>query len=135
MKRDAQEKAGEDKKRKEEIDTRNQADNLAYSTEKQLKDLGDKIPAEHKKKIEEAKERLDNALKSNPTDIRPAMDNLNQIWSKASEEMYKSTSSQGPTPGADEQNPNAQNNGQGKKDDNVEEADYTVVDEDKQNKN
>ncbi|MFH1051833.1 MAG: molecular chaperone DnaK [bacterium] len=135
MKRDAQEKAADDKKRKEEIDTRNQADNLAYSTEKQLKDLGDKIPAEHKKKIEEAKERLDNALKSNHEDIRPAMDNLNQVWSKASEEMYKATSSQGPAPGADEQNPNAQNNGQGKKDDNVEEADYTVVDDENQNKN
>jgi len=131
MKQEAQAKAGEDKKRKEEIDTRNQADNLAYSTEKQLKELGDKIPAEHKKKIEEAKERLDNALKSNQEDIRPAMDNLNQIWSKASEEMYKATGGQA-APGAEgQQQSNPGNNGQGKKDDNVEEADYTVVDDDK----
>ncbi len=130
MKQEAQVKAGEDKKRKEEIDTRNQADNLVYSTDKQLKELGDKIPAEHKKNIEEAKEKLDNALKNNPAEIRSAMDNLNQIWSKASEEMYKATGGQA-APGGNGQDPNAQNNGQGKKDDNVEEADYTVVDDEK----
>jgi molecular chaperone DnaK len=135
MKREAQEKAAEDKKRKEEIDTRNQADNLVFSTDKQLKELGDKISAENKKKIEEAKERLENALKNNQEDIRPAMDNLNQVWSKASEEMYKGAQAQGAPGGNGQQNYQAGSNGQGKKDDNVEEADYTVVDDDNPSKN
>ncbi len=132
MKSDANKYSDEDKKRKEEIDTRNQADNLVYSTEKQLKDLGDKLPEDSKKKIEDAKERLSKAIKENADDIKPAMDELNKIWSEASTNMYQQ-------PGAD---PNAQagsepgqqeNKGE-KSDDNVEEADYTVVDEDEEKK-
>jgi molecular chaperone DnaK len=121
MRHDAQEHATEDKKRKEEIEMRNQADNLIYSTEKQLKDLGDKIPADQKSKIEAAKERLADAVKNNPSDVRAAMDSLNQIWSEASTQMYQQAASQdGQAAGESSEQTNEPK---------VEEADYTIVDE------
>jgi molecular chaperone DnaK len=122
MKNEAQQNSEEDKKRREEIDLRNQADALVYSTEKQLNELGDKLTPEDKTKISEAKDRLAKAIKENAADIRPAMDELNKIWSDASTRMY-----QGGDAGAANPNPNPDN----KKDDSVEEAEYTVVDDDK----
>jgi len=126
MKAEAQRNAEEDRKYREQIDLRNQADSLVYSTEKQLSDLGDKIPSMYKKKIEDAKDRLAKALKENESDIRPAMDELNRAWSEASTQMYSQTSSQ------EGQTSSESGNGgkQGPKADNVEEADYTVVDDD-----
>lgn len=130
MKNDAQKNVDADKKRKEEIDLRNQADALLYSTEKQIKEIGDKIPEEHKGKIETAKERLANAIKNNSADIRPAMDELNAVWSAASTAMYQGGAS---APGAEQAaDPQAQNpQSETKKDDGVEEADFTVVDDEK----
>lgn len=66
MKREAQEHAAEDKKRREEIELRNQADQLVYQTDKQLQELGEKIPAEHRTRIEQAKERLQDAIQKQP---------------------------------------------------------------------
>ncbi len=126
MKKDAADNAADDKKKKEEIDMKNQADNLVYSTDKQLKELGDKMPAESKTKIEAAKEKLQEAIKSNDMgNIRTAIDGLNAIWSEVSTNMYQQAGAQ---PGAD---PGAGAQQEPKKDDgksNVEEADYTVVD-------
>ncbi|HOV93077.1 MAG TPA: molecular chaperone DnaK [Candidatus Kapabacteria bacterium] len=123
MKAEAQRNSEEDRRYREQIDLRNQADSLVYSTEKQLADLGDKIPPTYKKKIEDAKERLAKALKENETDIRPAMDELNRTWSEASTQMY--SQQQGPS-SSDTSNAGKQSS----KADNVEEADYTVVDDD-----
>jgi molecular chaperone DnaK len=128
MKTEASANSAEDKKRREEIDMRNQADNLVYSTDKQLKDLGEKLKPEHKSKIEEAKTKLEAALKDNSPDLRTAMDALNQAWSEASTDMYQHASQPGATPGAEE--PQSTGN-QSKKEDNVEEADYTIVDDEK----
>jgi molecular chaperone DnaK len=125
MRNEALKNSEEDKKRKAEIDMRNQADALVYSTEKQLKDLGDKISPANKQKIEAAKERLSKAIKDNASDIRTAMDELNNVWSAASTEMYQGAG--GPAPESSAGNPGAES----KKDDNVEEAEYTVVDDDK----
>jgi molecular chaperone DnaK len=126
MKKDAADNAADDKKKKEEIDMKNQADNLVYSTDKQLKELGDKMPAESKTKIEAAKDKLQEAIKSNDMgNIRTAIDALNAIWSEVSTNMYQQAGAQ---PGAD---PGAGAQQEPKKDDgksNVEEADYTVVD-------
>ncbi len=133
MKNEAQAHSAEDKKRKESIDLRNQADSLVYSTEKQLKDLGDKISPEHKKKIEDAKERLSKAVKENEADLRPAMDALNAVWSEASTQMYGQAGQQGPEgqPGeAGQGQAGQQQAGDSKSGDGVEEADYTVVDDD-----
>lgn len=135
MKTEAQSNASDDKKKKEEIDLRNQADALAYSTEKQLKDLGDKLPAEHKTKIQDAKDKLEKAIKdNNMTEIKSCMDNLNKVWSDASTQMYQG---QGPTPEQQQQaaggqgagNPNPGANDNKDKNSNVEEADYTIVDD------
>jgi molecular chaperone DnaK len=131
MKTEAQAHASEDKKRKEEIDTRNQADSLVYQTDKQLKDLGDKLTADQKSKIEAAKERLSKAIKENEADMRPAIDELNTAWSEASSNMYGQQEGQpGAGPEAQPDQGQAQDQGQAKKDDTVEEADYTVVDDD-----
>ncbi len=127
MKQEAQKYAADDKKRKEEIDRKNQADNLVYSTEKQLKELADKIKPEHKTKIEAAKERLQKAIKENTSDLQAAMDELNQAWSVASQEMYQSQSQASPGGNGQSQQQSQKN----ANDDNVEEADYTVVDDDK----
>lgn len=130
MKREAQDHASEDKKRKEEIDLRNQADNLIHSTDKQLKDLGDKMDDATKAKIEEAKTRLQDAINNNAADLSPAMDNLNQIWSEASTAMYQNASAGAGQPGADagaDANGGQQSGGNS----GAEEAEYTVVDDDK----
>jgi molecular chaperone DnaK len=126
MKNDAQQHSEEDKKRREEIDLRNQADALVYSTEKQLSELGDKLSATDKDNINAAKDKLAAALKDNPDNIRTAMDELNKIWSDASTRMYQNADQ---TAGA--QNAGTQDGSDNKKDDTVEEAEYTVVDDDK----
>jgi len=128
MKADAQAHSAEDRKRKEEIDLRNQADNLIYSTEKQLKDLADKMPADSKQKIEDAKVRLEKAMKENPSDLRPAIDNLNQVWSQVSTTMYQQAGADSTSQANQDGGSQASSaNQQGKS--NVEEADYTVVDD------
>ncbi len=127
MKREAQMHAEEDRRRREEIDLKNQADNLIYSTDKQLKELGDRIPSENKSKIQNARDRLDKAVKENNiSEIRSAIDALNQAWSEASTKMYQSAgaSAQSSTSGSSS---NGKSSDQGKS--SVEEADFTVVDD------
>ena len=134
MKRDATMHAEEDKRKKEEIELRNQADNLVGSTDKQIKEFADKMPPEHKTKIEAAKDHLADVLKNNRTsEIRPAMDALNEAWSEASRKMYESAgaSDGGAQNGAPNGSANGSAQGNGAKDGNVEEADYTIVDETK----
>ncbi|MDD3630916.1 MAG: molecular chaperone DnaK [Bacteroidales bacterium] len=92
MKEEAQRNADEDRKLKEKIDKVNQADNLIYSTEKQLKDFGDKIPPENRAEIESALNTLRDAHKSQDvTAIDSAMARLNDAWQKASTYMYESS--------------------------------------------
>jgi molecular chaperone DnaK len=125
MKSEAAKHAEEDKKHKEEIDRRNQADALVYSTDKQLKELGDKLPADAKQKIEDAKAKLELAIKENSPNMQAAIDELNSAWSAASQHIYQQ-------PGADQGQAQggAQQPNDSKKDDGgVEEADYTVVDD------
>ncbi len=128
MKAEAQKNMEADRKRKEEIDLRNQADTLVYSTDKQLKEIGDKIPSEHKMKIENTKEKLSNAIKSNDiNEIKKAMDELNSAWSAASTAMYQG----GTAPNNAQSSSDGTATNEAKKDNGVEEADFTVVDEDK----
>ena len=95
MREEAQAFAESDKKIKEEIDKLNTADSLVFQTEKQLKEFGDKIPADKKAPIEKALEELKTAHKNKDFNgIDKAMANLNSIWQSASEEMYKNTQSQ-----------------------------------------
>ncbi len=97
MREEAQSNADADKKLKEEVDKLNQADSLVFQTEKQLKEFGDKLPADKKALIEQAVEALKNAHKNRDfAAIDAAMANLNSIWQTASEEMYKNASQSGP---------------------------------------
>ncbi len=101
MKAEAKANEASDKAEKEKVEKLNQADSLVFQTEKQLKEYGDKIPAEKKAAIEAGAEKLKEAHKSQDlAAIDTAMAELNAAWTAASEDMYKNTES-GAQPGAD----------------------------------
>src|SRR5690606_2781289 len=82
-------------KRKEEVDTLNQADSLIFQTEKQLKEYGDKIPADKKGAIDTALAELKKAYEGkNLEEIKPAMEALNTAFQAASQDMYNAAQSQ-----------------------------------------
>ncbi len=106
MKAEAEANAEDDKKAKDRIDKLNAADALVFQTEKQLKEYGDKLPADKKSEIESGLETLRNAHKSQDISaIDAAMEKLNAAWQKASEDMYKNA--QGAAPGGQTPPPNA----------------------------
>ena len=108
MKREAEANADSDKKAKEEVDKLNEADAMIFQTEKQLKEFGDKIPAEKKAPIESALTELKAAHASKEiAKIDAALASINTLWSAASEDMYKAQ--QG---GAENANANPNNAGQ-----------------------
>lgn len=132
MKEDAKAHADEDSKKKEEIEVRNSADALIFSTEKQIKELGDKLPAESLSKVQAALDRLKDAHKtSNVSTIKPAMDDLTKEWNEAATKMYGSGDQAQPgagAPGAD--GGAAAGSGQSKgQDGEVKNADFEVVDD------
>jgi molecular chaperone DnaK len=99
MMREADSHADEDKKRKDEIETRNRADGAAYAAEKFVKDSGDKLSASDKAAIESAIEDLKKAIdKSDVADMQAKMDALNKVQHKAAEEMYRAASAAGAGP-------------------------------------
>jgi len=128
MVKDAESHAGEDKKKREEIETRNNAESLAYQTERQLKELDDKLDAETKGKVEAAVGRVREALKTDNLDeIKSASEALTQIWHDAAGKMYQQAGGQaGPTggPGGPEAGPSDS----GEKKDKTVDADFEVVD-------
>lgn len=96
MKQEAEANAEADKQAKEKVDKLNQADSLIFQTEKQLKEYGDKIPADKKKPIEDALAKLKEAHKSQDVAaIDTAMNELNTVFSAASQEMYNAAQAQG----------------------------------------
>ncbi len=129
MKADATAHASEDKKRREEIDIRNQADNLSFQTEKQMKEFGDKVDAASRNKVETANEKLKEAIKGgNPEAIKNAMDALNNAWNEVSTQMYQQATAAGAQqpPNASEGQPHGEQKREEKK---VEDAQYEVVDD------
>jgi molecular chaperone DnaK len=97
MRKDAELHADEDKQRREEVETRNEADNTVYRTEKMLKDSGDKVSGDTKAKLEGAVEALKEAQKGFDTAaIRTALDKLNEAVQGASAELYKAAAAQPP---------------------------------------
>lgn len=133
MKTDAQAHAAEDKKRKEEIDIKNQADNLVFQTEKQLKEFSDKVNVEAKNKIETANEKLKEAIKSgNIATIKESIDVLNNAWNDASSQMYQQATADAASQGTGPQ-PGPKPDGEPKKSDEkkVEDAQFEVVDDKK----
>src|SRR5689334_2161116 len=93
MRRDAEAHAEEDKQRREEVETRNEADNSVYRSEKMLKDNAEKISGADKSKIEDAIKEVKEALKGgDPSAIRAANEKLNEAWQAVSAELYKAAS-------------------------------------------
>ena len=132
---EAEQYAAEDAKRKEEIDTRNQGDQMVYQTERTLEELGDKVDAAEKAEVESKLNELKETLKGSDTAaIKAATEALTQVFYKLSEKMYQQANPQGGQPGA---NPGCDSNCQGdcgNGGDNGQQyydADYTVVDDDK----
>jgi len=129
MKAEAEQNAENDKKERERVDKLNQADSMIFQTENQLKEIGDKIPAEHKPAIENALQQLKDAHKAGDVAaIDTAMNALNQAWQTASQQMYQGA--QGAQPGADQFNGGQQAGGQQQgapKDDNIQDADFEEV--------
>jgi molecular chaperone DnaK len=129
MQKEAEAHAEDDRKAKETIEIRNNADNLAYQCEKQLKELGDKVDGASKKNIEDAIEKVREALKGSDSDaIKAAYDDLQTKFQEVTTAAYKAAAaSAGPTP---EQEGEAASEPQAKKDDVVD-AEFEVLDEDK----
>lgn len=127
MQKEAELHAEEDKARRELIETKNSADQLVYTVEKTLKDLGDKVDAGEIEKANAAKDKVTEALKTdNAEEIKAAADALSEIVQQLSMKLYEQAAAQGQ--GAPEGGPEA---GAAPKKDNVVDADYEIVDDEK----
>ena len=130
MVKDAEANAETDKKKREEVDVKNQADSLVFQVEKNIKEHGDKISPEDKSKIEADLKDLKEALEKNEIEtIKQKTQDLTQSSMKMGEAMYKDQQSS-EAPGA-EQPKQEDNNSETKSDDDVIDADYEEVDDDK----
>lgn len=140
MVKEAEINAAEDKKEREKIDARNTADSLVYSTEKTLKEYGDKVSAEDKAKIQTALDDLKTTLSNNSAtaeELKTKSDALSQASYKLAEEVYKNAQPQGgpqpgaqggPQPGPQRQNGPTEDKGPANGSQGVDDADYEVVD-------
>lgn len=120
---DAKVHEAEDKEKKRQIETRNQADQALFQSEKQLKEFGDKLSADNKSKLEAATDRVKQALESNNSDeIASSSDALNQMWQQASAEMYQQAQ---PEPSTDTSQ--SGDNGASAADEDVVDAEFEEV--------
>jgi len=123
MVKDAEVHSTEDKKRREEVDIRNRADQLVYETEKSLKEYGNRLDSETKSKVESAVGRVKEVLKKNDIqEIKSATESLTAVWHEAASKMYQKSSTQ-THPGS--QGKSEEKSGKGK--DKAVDADYEVV--------
>lgn len=122
MVKEAEDNAEDDKKRREEVDLRNEADQLVFTTDKTIEDLGDKVEADEKEKAEAAKEELKTALEgSDMEDIKAKKDSLEEIIQGLSMKLYEQMAQEQQAEGAE----NTES-----EDDDVVDADFKEVDED-----
>jgi molecular chaperone DnaK len=133
MVREAEQYAEADKKAREDAETRNNADNLVYTTEKTLTEVGEKLPAELKNKIQGSLDKLKEALKgTDVNDIKVKYDDLVKIVQEAGAEIYKQTAAEQQASQAQQAPPpSGQQQEQGAK---TVDAEYKVVDEEKKEK-
>ena len=118
MKKEAEENAAADAKRKEDAETINKADGMIFQTEKQLKEFGEKLSADKKAAIEAAHTELKAAYETKDADaIKPKLEALDAAWMAASEELYKATQEAQPQPETAGANAG----------DNVQDADFEEV--------
>jgi molecular chaperone DnaK len=122
MREDARIHAEEDRRRKEEADTRNAADALIFSTERQIKDLGDKIPAADLSRLNAALDSLKDAQKSGTvSSIKSAMDNLTKVWQDVSTKLYQGSAASSMNNSGSARQPSS--------DGEVKNADFEIVDD------
>ena len=128
MKQEAEANADADKKAKEQVDKLNSADQMIFQTEKQLEEFGDKLSEDKKKPIETALEALKKAYETKELEqIEPALEQINEAWKNASEEMYKAQAEAGsqddPAAGAEQPN----DAGKSASGDDVQDVDFEEV--------
>jgi len=140
MRKDAEAHADEDKKAREKVELRNHADAAVWQAEKMLKEYKDKISDDQKSKVEKAMEAVKEALKNDDADaIKSSTESLNEAWHAISSEMYaKAKQSAGPqpggpasAPGSEGEEPPKSGGKKSKKEGDVIDADFEMVDEDK----
>lgn len=130
MKQDAKEHAAEDKKKKESIEIKNQADNLIFQTKKQITELGDKLNADDKTKLENEVKNLEDAVATDDADkIKSASDKLTQVFSEISQKMYQQQGAPGAQPGNEQQQNQGEPQGEKSNEKDVEDASYEVMDD------
>ena len=124
MKRDAKEHAADDKKKKESVDIRNQADSLVFQTKKQIEEMKDKLSADSKSKLETEIKKVEDALATNNSDqIKVATESLNKVWNEIASQLYQQASpSEQQQPAGGPEQPKDQK-------ENVQDASYEVVDD------
>lgn len=132
MKKDAAEHAAEDKKKKEAVEAKNQADNLIFQTRKQINEMGDKMTADQKSRLEAEIKKVEDAMATNNTDsIKSATDGLTKVWNEIASQLYQQAGAQGQqAPGGQ----GAQTGGDSKGKDDAQEASYEVVDDEDKDK-
>ena len=125
LRQDAEAHAEEDRKARESVEIRNNADNLAYQSEKQLREIGDKVSADQKQGLEEAIKKVRDSLAGEDVEaIKQAMEELQSRFQSISADLYKQAS-------ASQSTPPPESGGTGKPEEKVVDADFEVVDEDK----
>ncbi|MBU2493605.1 MAG: molecular chaperone DnaK [Bacteroidetes bacterium] len=137
MKNAAKEHAAEDKKKKESVEIRNQADNLVFQTKKQMEELKDKLESQDKSVLESEIKKTEEALASNDSDkIKAATESLTKVWGDISQKIYQQAGQQaqpgdnGSAQSEANKDASAEPKKEGKEN-NVEDASYEVVDDDK----
>jgi len=133
MKNDAKEHAAEDKKKKESVEIKNQADSLVFQTKKQMEEMKDKISSDNRSRLEAEIKKVEEAIASNNTDqMKSATDSLSKVWNEIASQLYSQTG--GPqaqdTQGGGQQQAQGGTAEEGKE--NVQDASYEVVDEDEE---
>ena len=135
MKREAEENAEADNKAKEKIESLNKADSMIFETEKQLKEFGDKLPADKKAEIEKALAELKEAHKSEDHDkINTSIEAMNAIWQKASEDLYKAQQEAQANGSAPNQDPSSQQTEPKANNDAAEDVEFEEVKEEEDKK-
>ena len=127
MVNDAKKHEAEDKAKKEEIDTKNQAEQLVFQTEKQMKDLDDKLSDDDKNDLNDVLEKLKKANESSVIDdIKSEMENLNSVWSSKASSMYDASNASAQEPPVQESEPGG---AEAKDDKKIKDADFEVVED------
>ncbi len=133
MVKDAESHAAEDKRKREEVETRNRADQMAFETERNLVELGDKLDEGTRAKLQAGVERVRAALKgADMEEVKRATEELTGLWNQAAQQLYQTAGQPGQPGGADDGGP--QGGTSAEQQGPVVDADYEVVDEDEKKK-